>query len=211
MFDYLPHIDLQNPESIGDQFSSYFGVSHTPDSDKHLTDLYTGSATQITNRSLIGEAGRLRYGHMKVLELGYDEIYQRRRSPPGSKWKAELWIHEKMTYPGAQYFYVSTTRYPIVSCPSLRARTKVLTVLAENFLLILVGTICPAKYRPRSPQLWRVANICQEIATRLRPQGIPQPLNGVAQINYYLYSKARVRFGNFLWARIPYGRCHINF
>lgn len=100
MFDYLPHIDLQNPESIGDQFSSYFGVSHTPDSDRHLTHLYTGSATQITNRSLIGEAGRLRYGHMKVLELGYAEIYQWRRSPPGSKWKAELWIHEKMTYPG---------------------------------------------------------------------------------------------------------------
>jgi len=45
MFDYLPHIDLQNPESISDQFSSYFGVSHTPNSDRHLTDLYTGSAT----------------------------------------------------------------------------------------------------------------------------------------------------------------------
>ncbi len=54
MFDYLPHIDLQKPESIGDHFSSYLGK------DGNLTDLYNGCATCVSpNRGLVGEAARM--------------------------------------------------------------------------------------------------------------------------------------------------------
>lgn len=82
MFDYLPHIDLQKPESFGDQFSSYLGVTHTPDKDGNLTDLYNGSATCASpNRGLVGEAARMISGHRRTLELGYDEICRRRRDP----------------------------------------------------------------------------------------------------------------------------------
>ena len=103
MFDYIPHIDLQKPESIGDHVSSYLGVTHTPDKDG--TDLYNGSATCVSpNRGLVGEAARIITGHRRTLELGYDEIRRRRRDPNIENHK-ELFIHEKMAYPGAKYFF----------------------------------------------------------------------------------------------------------
>ena len=105
MFDYLPHIDLQKPESIGDHFSSYLGVTHTPDKDANLTDSYNGSAAYVSpNRGLVGEAARMISGHRRTLELGYDEIRGRRRDPYIENQK-ELFIHEKMAYPGAKYSF----------------------------------------------------------------------------------------------------------
>jgi len=75
MFDYLPHVDLQKPESIGDQISSYLGVTHTPDKDGNLTDSYNGSATCVSpNKRLVGEAERMVSGHRRTFELGYDNL-----------------------------------------------------------------------------------------------------------------------------------------
>lgn len=102
MSDYIPHIDLQKPESIGDHVSSYLGVTDTPDKDGNLTDLYNGSATCVSlNKGLVGEAARMISGHRRTLKMGYDKIRRRRRDPNIENHK-EIFIHEKMAYPGAK-------------------------------------------------------------------------------------------------------------
>lgn len=103
MFDYFPHIGLQKTECIGDQFFSYLGVTHTPDEDGNLTELYNGSATCVSpNRRLVVEAARMIIGHRRPLELRYDEFRRQRRDPNIENHK-ELSIGEKMAYPGAEY------------------------------------------------------------------------------------------------------------
>ena len=60
MFDHLPHTELQTQESMGDQIPSYIGVSHTPDKDCNLTDIYSDSATIVKPcHELVGEADRI--------------------------------------------------------------------------------------------------------------------------------------------------------
>lgn len=174
MFDYLPHVDLQKPESIGDQISSYLGVTHTPDKDGNLTDSYNGSATCVSpNNRLVGEAERMVSGHRRTLELGYDEI-RRWRHNPNIENHAELFTHETMAYPGGKYFFITLARYPIISSQSLRNKTKVLAVLAENFFMILLGTIRRAKkYLPQKASLKQVAMMCQDLSAHLRPQKDP--------------------------------------
>jgi hypothetical protein len=176
MFDYLPHIDLHKPESIGDHVSSYLGVTHTPDKDGNLTDLYNSSATCVSpNRGLVGEAARMISGLRRTLELGYDKI-RRRRQDPNIENHKELCIHEKMAYPGAKYFFITAARYPVISSQCLRNKTKVLAVLAEGPLMILLGTICKGKKQlPQRTSLKQVAMMCQDISANLRPQGMPQP------------------------------------
>ena len=176
MFDYLPHIDLQKPESIGDHFSSYLGVAHTPDRDGNLTDLYNGKATCVSpHRGLVGEAARMIDGHRRTLELGYGAIRRRRRDPNIENHK-ELSINERMAYPGAKYFFITAARYSSISSQYLRNKAKVLAVLAESLLMILLGTNCTeTKQLPQRASLKQVAMMCQDIPVHLRPQGIPQP------------------------------------
>ena len=176
MFDYLPHIDLQKPESIGDHFSSYLGVTYTPDKDGNLTDLYNGSATCVLpNEGLVGEAARMISGHRRTLEFGYDGICRRRRDHNIENHK-ELFIHEKMAFPGAKYFFITAAHYPIISSQCLRNKAKVLTVFAESLVMILLGTICKGnKQLPRRASLKQMAMMVQDISAQLRPQGIPQP------------------------------------
>lgn len=132
MSDYIPHIDLQKPESIGDHVSSYLGVTDTPDKDGNLTDLYNGSATCVSpNKGLVGEAARMISGHRRTLKMGYDKIRRRRRDPNIENHK-EIFIHEKMAYPEAKYIFITTACYPIISSQCLKNKAKVLAVLAES-------------------------------------------------------------------------------
>ena len=143
MFDYLPHIDLQKSDSIGDHFSSYLGVTHTPDKDGNLTDLYNVSATCVSpNRGLVNEAARMISGHRRTFELGYNEIRRRRRDTNIENHK-ELFIHEKMAFPGAKYFVIMAARYSIISSQCLGNKAKVLTFLAESLLTAKGRNTCP--------------------------------------------------------------------
>lgn len=176
MFDYFPQIDLDNPVSIGDHFSSYVGVAHAPDSSGNGCYLYNGSATAYHPKShheFVGEACRMDEGHGRVLKLGYEEITRRRRQNLSGE---ELFIHEKMAYPGAKSFFVSMTRYPIMSGESLTKKTRVLAILAENCLMILLGSLAMEKKAlPRNPGLHKLAMICQSTSHHLRPKGTPDP------------------------------------
>jgi hypothetical protein len=110
-------------------------------------------------------------GHGRVLKLGYEEITRRRRQNLSGE---ELFIHEKMAYPGAKSFFVSMMRYPIVSSESLTKKTRVLAILAENCLMILLGSLAMEKKAiPRNAGLHKLAMICQSISNHLRPKGTP--------------------------------------
>ena len=114
-------------------------------------------------------------GHRRTLKLGYNKIRQRRRDPKIENHK-EIFIHEKMAYPGAKYFFITTACYPIISSQRLRNKAKVLAVLAESLLMILLGTICKGKKQlPQRASLKQVAMMCQDISANLQRQGMPQP------------------------------------
>jgi hypothetical protein len=51
-------------------------------------------------------------GHRKVLHLAHEEIMRRKTAYQNGH---ELFIHEKMASPGTKSFFVSMTRYPVVS------------------------------------------------------------------------------------------------
>jgi len=175
MFDYFPQIDLDNPVSIGDHFSSYVGVAHAPNGSGNGCYLYNGSATAYhpsSHHEFVGEACRMDEGYGRVLKLGYEEITRRRQNLSGE----ELFIQEKMAYPGAKSFFVSMTRYPIMSSESLTKKTRVLAILAESCLMILLGSLAMEKKAlPRNPRLHKLAMICQSISNHLRPKGTPDP------------------------------------
>jgi hypothetical protein len=89
MLDYLPHVDLQKPESIGDQISSYLGATLTPDKDGNLTDFNNGSATCVSsNKRLVGEAETMVSGHRRTFELGYDNLQSEEILAPENLTKA---------------------------------------------------------------------------------------------------------------------------
>ncbi len=69
MFDYIPIIDIENPEAIGSFFSAYLGAARGSEDGTYL---YTGSATSaMSSGSLVGEAQRMYYGHQGILSLGH--------------------------------------------------------------------------------------------------------------------------------------------
>lgn len=102
MFDEYPHIDLDDVESIGDFFTAYIGVAHCRDGSDFV---YNGSATgmQLSSNSLRGEAERLRH-HQSVLQLGHSNIVQQRQPSVRDR---PLFIRERMSSPGATYFFKS--------------------------------------------------------------------------------------------------------
>lgn len=106
MLDYLQRIDLENPGFIGDQISSYLGVSHTRDDDGNSTDLYNCSAGSIAPlHGCVGEARRIANDHLGVLCLGYERICRRIKERAVKSCSSVLFIHEKMAYPGAKIFW----------------------------------------------------------------------------------------------------------
>jgi hypothetical protein len=120
-FDYFPRIDIDHPRSIGESLSAYIGIAHCPTEGTYI---YNGSATCVSTYmepKWVGEASRMYMGHRKVLILGHEEIMRRRTAYQNSH---ELFIHEKMTSPGTKSFFVSMTRYPVVSDAFVRQKLR---------------------------------------------------------------------------------------
>lgn len=129
MFDGIPATDLANLQSIGDFVSAYIGIAHCKKDGDYA---YSGSATWMDPfRQGIGEAYRMD-GHRRILSYGHAEIMRRRKALGSSS--GALFIHEKMSSEGTDYFFFPAMRYSVtVDEPKpIHTKSAALALLAEN-------------------------------------------------------------------------------
>lgn len=174
MFDFVSQIDIGHPEAIGSFYSAYVGVARGPED---RTFIYSGSATSAKPAgSLVGEAARMYYGHEQILSLGHREIVRRRAHEQTG---AALYIHERMTAPGASRFFISMTRYPVKFAESIDRTTTALAILAENYSMILLGSYARGEalqiHNPDYDFLRKLFLQSRTILDLIRPASLPHP------------------------------------
>ena len=159
MFDRYPHTDLANCDAIGDFFTAYTGLAHCENGD---TFVYSGSATSICAEK--GEISRM-MGHRRILALGHDEINRRR----GRGVNGSLFIHSKMSAPGARSFFFPMTRLSLNQAVSSRevVKMRLMTYLIENYNTIHLA----GQWSPHSKT--RLAFRSQHLRAFLRPDDFP--------------------------------------
>ena len=99
--------------------------------------LYGGSATGY----LRGERSRIfedPSSHEKISALGLDEILWRRATDRNSD---VLFIHEVMAQENTTHFYIAMYRYPMVADLGLHGKIRTLSLLSENYSVILTGSL----------------------------------------------------------------------
>ncbi|KAF5006984.1 hypothetical protein FDECE_6666 [Fusarium decemcellulare] len=170
MFDRLPRINLEDPNSVGDVVTAYLGVAHCGQEGHYL---YSGSATSLNlNQHLVGEASRMTE-HGAVLAAGADKIKERRNAGDGSN----LYVHEKMAQ-GAPAFFVAAMRLPVDTSEPVSQVAAAVALFAENCHMILLGT-CRENHLPRNRSLLPLAQLSRRIAGMLRPNEFPRsPFQG---------------------------------
>lgn len=166
MFDHFPRLDIYRLESLSTYFSSYIGVAH--DNGHGCAWVYEGSATSTSG----GEASRMFNGHRVELRRGHNEIVRLRRS---TKKVDALFVHEIMSAPETESFFVSITRYPQQSSHTLGLKVRLLATLSENLLMVLLGGCLPApgKSPPRSLEWSALASLSQRLTVHVRPPDAP--------------------------------------
>jgi hypothetical protein len=180
IFESIPKIDIENPETIGSFLSAYGGIAHCPDD----TYIYIGSATSTRSRKWqpeVGEAKRMYHGHRMVLNRGHDEIVRRRTQ---TLEPLVLHIHDLMTRPGTERFF-SIARWPVTLDESTNRKIAALAYLMENYFMIYLG--CYAKGQPprvgSSHHLRRYWIQSHVILEQLRPPQLPEyPWKGANKI-----------------------------
>ncbi|KFA54331.1 hypothetical protein S40293_04818 [Stachybotrys chartarum IBT 40293] len=125
LFDGYHHIGLKNCDATGDFFTAYNGLAHCPDGIRFV---YSGGVTSMTAEK--DEVSRM-IGHRKILALGHDEIKRRRASGE----KGPIFIHSKMSSPGARSFFFPLTRFSVnpTASGSELVKMHLMTYLIENY------------------------------------------------------------------------------
>jgi hypothetical protein len=168
-FDHFSKIDIDHPRSFGEFLSAYIGIAHCPTEGTYI---YNGSGTRFSTcmePKWIGEASRMYMGHRKVHILGREEIMRRRTAYQNGH---GLFIHEKMASPGTKSFFVSMTRYPVVSGEFVLQKTAVLALLADNCNMILLGGVREG-HVPQNPEAWSHVVPSSSISDVIRSEDLP--------------------------------------
>lgn len=139
MLDHFSRLEIERFESLSSSFSSYIGVAHELRNAHGQTWVYEGSATNVSG----GEALRMFNGHRVELKRGHDEIMRRRQ------WSTQtLFIHEKMSTPDTDSFFLSTARYPHQSSIALGLKARLLPYYLRTHSWYCLVVVCPPQENP---------------------------------------------------------------
>ena len=178
MWDYLPAINLDEPQLAEHKWSVYIirlqGLrTDDAESDQPNEGIYVGSAQAQPRRtdSMAGETLRLHNGHERMFQMSPDDILKLRKVRDSSE--MALYVHEMGVRTGVRRTYYSTASFPVIPFPSeFQRRIKQAILRLENDQAIMLDSLHRGKISGRYVPQKQSSRIYMQ---RMRPVSWPRP------------------------------------